>query len=249
MFYEGVKLVTQTNDVVAIIPARGGSKGIPKKNIQDFGGEPLISYTIKQALNCDFSRVLVVTDDSEIAEVARTAGAEVPFMRPKNISGDAAHMFLVYKHTLDWLKKQENYEPLAFACLLATTPFRKQKHLEKAIAMLRSGSFDWVYTTTECEHHPYRAMEKLDAEHIQPFFDLDASMMWANRQELPPLLRFNGAIISGLVKHVYGREEYNVTKGSGLSVGYISMEQIESLDIDTPLDLDFVRYVKEKFNR
>ena len=96
--------------VLAIIPARGGSKGLPGKNIKEMCGKPLIAWSIEEAKFCsDIDRIIVSTDDKEIAEVAKKYGAEVPFMRPAGLANDMASTIDVIFHTIEWLKKHQNY--------------------------------------------------------------------------------------------------------------------------------------------
>ena len=96
---------------LGLIPARGGSRGIKNKNIQTINGKPLIAYTIEQALNSNIDRVIVASDDEKIIKVAKKYGAECPFVRPKEISQSKSHAFEIYKYTINWLKKNENYLP------------------------------------------------------------------------------------------------------------------------------------------
>ena len=99
-------------EVLAIIPARGGSKGIPRKNLRDFAGAPLIAYSIVAALQAELvTRVIVSTDDHEIAEVARAWGAEAPFMRPAQFAQDDTTDLPVFEHALQWLRENQDYHP------------------------------------------------------------------------------------------------------------------------------------------
>ena len=119
---------------LAIVPARGGSKGIPKKNIKLLGEYPLIAYTIIAAkLSKKIDRVIVSTDSEEIAEVSKKYGAEVPFLRPAEISGDKSDDIEFFKHALDWLEKNENYTPDLIIHLRPTTPLRDHKIIDNAI--------------------------------------------------------------------------------------------------------------------
>ncbi|MBI3074834.1 MAG: acylneuraminate cytidylyltransferase family protein [Parcubacteria group bacterium] len=124
--------------VLAIIPARGGSKSLHKKNIYPLLGKPLIAYSIEAALaSKKITRVVVSTDDEEIASVAREYSAEVPFMRPKNIAGDRTLDLPVFQHALRWLKKNENYSPDLVVHIWATAPYRRKSDFDKAIAMIQ----------------------------------------------------------------------------------------------------------------
>jgi len=127
-------------DVLCVIPARGGSKGIPNKNIADLHGKPLISYTIEAARrSLAFSRIIVSTDSERIAEVARLHGAEVPFMRPKELASDRSVSCEVIDHLLAALAERENYRPHAFVTLYPTSPFRSPETLAYLVSKLAEG--------------------------------------------------------------------------------------------------------------
>jgi len=125
-------------DVLAIIPARGGSKGIPRKNIRQFSGTPLIAYSIAAGTQADLvTRVIVSTDDPEIADVARQFGAEVPFMRPKELAQDDTLDTPVFLHALKWLDEHEGYRPELVVQLRPTSPLRPVGLVDEAITKMR----------------------------------------------------------------------------------------------------------------
>ncbi|MBT3921890.1 MAG: acylneuraminate cytidylyltransferase family protein, partial [Nitrospina sp.] len=116
---------------ISLIPARGGSKGIPRKNLALLDGKPLIAYSIEESLNCSLiSRTIVSTDDPEIAEVARKYGAEAPFLRPSELAQDDTPDFPVFLHALEWLRANEDLSPDMFVQLRPTTPIRPSKIIE-----------------------------------------------------------------------------------------------------------------------
>ena len=122
---------------IAIIPARGGSKSVPRKNIRNICGKPLIYYSIKTALDSKkIDRVIVSTDDEEIGDIAKEYGAEVPFIRPSNISDDYSLDIEFYQHTLQWLKDNEEYEPDLVVNLRPTNPIRSSETVDDAIDCL-----------------------------------------------------------------------------------------------------------------
>jgi CMP-N-acetylneuraminic acid synthetase len=124
-------------EVLALIPARGGSKSIPRKNIVDFGGHPLIAYSIAAGLAAEtVTRVIVSTDDEEIAEVARRYGAETPFLRPAEHAGDQTPDLPVFTHALSWLQDNQGYKPDIVVQLRPTSPFRKVRHIDQAVYRL-----------------------------------------------------------------------------------------------------------------
>ena len=121
-------------EILALIPARGGSKGIPRKNIRDFAGYPLIAWSIAAALQAkSISRVIVSTDDREIAEVARQYGAETPFMRPQELAQDRTTDFPVFVHALKWLEDIEAYSPKIVVQLRPTSPIRPVDCVDSAV--------------------------------------------------------------------------------------------------------------------
>lgn len=124
-------------EVLALIPARGGSKSIPRKNIIDFAGYPLISYSIAAGLAAEtVTRVIVSTDDEEISEISRQYGAETPFLRPDKYAQDHTPDFPVFRHALDWLRIEEDYTPDIVVQLRPTSPFRKVRHIDEAVYRL-----------------------------------------------------------------------------------------------------------------
>ena len=124
-------------EVLALIPARGGSKSIPYKNIYPIRGKPLIAYTIIEAKRAKLvSRVIVSTDDEKIVKVARRYGAEVPFLRPKRYAGDLTPDLPVFQHAIRWLWRHERYRPDIMVHLWPTSPLRFSKHIDEGVRML-----------------------------------------------------------------------------------------------------------------
>lgn len=124
-------------EVLVVIPARGGSKGIPRKNIRMLAGYPLIAYSIAAGLAAEtVSRVIVSTDDGEIAQVARQYGAQVPFLRPAEYAQDLTPDLPVFQHTLNWLVEHEDYQPDIVVQLRPTSPFRRTWHIDQAVFRL-----------------------------------------------------------------------------------------------------------------
>lgn len=123
--------------IIAIIPARGGSKRLPGKNIKDFLGKPLIAWTIEEARNSKYiDRIIVSTDNKNIAKISLRFGADVPFMRPKSLASDTASSERVIMHALDWLKRNEKAEYDYFVLLQPTSPLRTVYHIDKSIEKL-----------------------------------------------------------------------------------------------------------------
>jgi pseudaminic acid cytidylyltransferase len=144
---------------IAVIPARGGSKRIPRKNIRDFCGKPMIAYSIEAALQSGcFDRVIVSTDDVEIAEIAKKYGAEVPFMRPAELSNDYAGTIPVIGHAIEWLMEQ-GLDPQLVCCLYATAPFITPEYLQQGLQQLKETEAAYAFTVTSYAFPIQRAIK------------------------------------------------------------------------------------------
>jgi pseudaminic acid cytidylyltransferase len=155
---------------VAIIPARGGSKRIPRKNIKMFSGKPMIAYSIEAALKSKlFNRVIVSTDDEEIADVAIHYGAEVPFIRPETLSGDYTGTIEVIAHAIDWLQEQDDV-PSGICCIYATAPFLQDEDLKKGLKTFNTGSWQYVFSATTFAFPIFRGFEKNSEQGLKMFF-------------------------------------------------------------------------------
>ncbi|HEX3244499.1 MAG TPA: acylneuraminate cytidylyltransferase family protein [Chloroflexota bacterium] len=175
---------------LAIIPARGGSKGVPRKNLRLLGGKPLIQWSIEAAhASKRLDRFIVSTDDEEIAEAARAVGAEVPFLRPMEYAQDATPDLPVFQHALRWLEEQEGYRPDAIVHLRPTLPFRPAGLIDAVIDRLSSTGADCVKSIVPVEQHPHK-MWRLEGEALLPFQD---TPLWRQvgpdypRQKLEPV--------------------------------------------------------------
>ncbi len=155
---------------VAMIPARGGSKRIPRKNIKEFLGKPIMAYSIEaaHAAGC-FDKIIVSTDDEEIAEVARRWGAETPFMRPNNISDDHATTVDVIKHTLTWFA--DSGQPIDnICCIYATAPFVESSDLNQGLKVIKESSFDYAFSVTSFPFPIQRAVKLNDNGSVDMFY-------------------------------------------------------------------------------
>ncbi len=184
-------------DVMALIPARGGSKSVPRKNLLKVAGKPLIAYSIGHAQACpSITRVLVSTDDDEIAEVARMYGADVPFKRPAEAATDAATDFQVFQHALNWLAENERYVPELVVHLRPTGPVREAVLIERAIQlMLQNPDADALRSVGTAEQTPYK-MWRIEDACLRPLIELpgypEAHSM--PRQKLPVAYWQNGYV-------------------------------------------------------
>lgn len=225
--------------VVALIPARGGSKGIKRKNIKQLNGKPLIAYTIEQAKRSkNVDRVIVSTDDDEIARISVKYGAEVPFMRPKELAKDDTPGIDPVIHCIKWLIENEKYS-FEYICLLqCTSPFRNFKQIDEAITKLYNFNADSIVSICESEVTPYW-MKKVDNDRISDF--LTDNKFYARRQDIPKVYRLNGAIYISKVGNILK----NRTWYTNNTLGYI-MDRISSIDIDDIIDFKFAEFLMKE---
>lgn len=154
---------------ICVIPARGGSKRIPQKNIKNFNGKPIIAYSIEAALNSNcFSHVIVSTDDSEIAKVAKQYGADVPFIRPEELSNDYVGTIPVIKHTIEWMDNHHHIDNVC--CLYATAPFIQSKILSKAYQQLIDSKKDYCFSVTSYAFPIQRALKIEQGNKVNMFY-------------------------------------------------------------------------------
>lgn len=154
---------------IAIIPARGGSKRIPGKNIKEFFGKPMIAWSIEAALESKcFDRVIVSTDDKEIAEIAKRYGAEVPFVRPANLSDDYMGTIPVIKHAVEWLNEYSQ-APNLVCCIYATAPFISSSDIKSGLEKLQKTDFDYAFSVTSYGFPIQRAIKINENENVEMF--------------------------------------------------------------------------------
>jgi len=155
---------------LCVIPARGGSKRIPRKNIKEFNGKPIIAYSIEAALKSScFDQVIVSTDDAEIAEVAKSFGASVPFMRPDELANDYASTIPVVKHAIEWFDDQVQ-APSEVCCLYATAPFVRASTIRKAYEQMQSTQADYCFTATSFAFPIQRAIKVTAENRVEMFY-------------------------------------------------------------------------------
>jgi N-acylneuraminate cytidylyltransferase len=155
---------------IAVIPARGGSKRIPRKNIKPFGGKPMIAWSIEAAKSSGlFDRIIVSTDDAEIAEVAKKWGAEVPFMRPAELSNDYAATTEVIAHATQWALDQ-GLDVEAVCCIYATAPFVETNDLKRGWDALSAGDWQYAFTVTDFAAPIFRSFKQTAEGGVEMFF-------------------------------------------------------------------------------
>lgn len=184
--------------IMALIPARGGSKGVPRKNIIPIAGKPLIAYSILHALDSKWiNRVVVSTDDEEIAQIAREWGAEVPFIRPAWCAEDMSPDIDVFRHALNWFSDQESYIPELVVHLRPPGPVRRVEHIDEAIALLLSHpEADAVRSVSLARQTPYKMWQVTSSGYLNPVLQLDEiqDCQSVPRQRLPPVYWQNGYV-------------------------------------------------------
>lgn len=154
---------------LAVIPARGGSKRIPRKNIKLFGGKPMIAWSIAAAQEtCVFDRIIVSTDDAEIASIAKEYGAEVPFMRPAELSDDYTLTSPVIAHAIHWYQ-EHGFDPQHVCCVYATAPFVQSKDILQGLRIIEQGNVDFAISVTSFPFPIQRAIRILPKGSIEMF--------------------------------------------------------------------------------
>lgn len=173
--------------IIGVIPARGGSKSIPLKNLKNFCGKPLIAWSIISAKNSKLDRVIVSTDSPEIAEIAKKYGAEVPFLRPSELAGDTIGMELVLKHAYEWLKNNENYDADAIMLLQSTSPLRQTFHIDDMLETFIKSDTDSIVSVNEtpANHTPYWTLVKNAEDKVTLWDGTSLHNMLTRRQDFP----------------------------------------------------------------
>ncbi|GHV54787.1 acylneuraminate cytidylyltransferase [Synergistales bacterium] len=217
--------------------ARGGSKGLPRKNILPLGGKPLIAYSIEALRESRYiSRIIVSTDDAEIAETARNFGAEVPFMRPAELASDGAPELLAWKHALHEAER-EGKTPDIFVSAPTTSPLRLPSDIDSAVETLIKTGCDMVVSVTESARSPYFNMVTRDAEgRTKIFARLPGEV--TRRQDAPPVYDMTTVVYAAKSSYVMAGD----TAMPG-DVRSIVVPRERAADIDTKLDFEFAEFL------
>jgi pseudaminic acid cytidylyltransferase len=212
---------------IAVIPARGGSKRIPRKNIRPFAGKPMIGHSIECALRSGlFDRVVVSTDDDEIAEVARQFGAEVPFQRPPELSDDHSGTTEVIAHAVRWLK-DDGTDVTAACCIYATAPFIREADLAAALAKLESGAWQYVFSATTFAFPIFRSFRMTAADGVEMFYP----QHFATRsQDLPEALHDAGQFYWGRVNAWLNNARFFEAESTVLTIPRWRVQDIDTLE-------------------
>lgn len=227
--------------MICIIPARGGSKGVPGKNIKEICGKPLIAWTIEAAKKAKgIDRVIVTTDDLAIAAVAQEYGAEVPFLRPAELSSDTASAIDVYLHATEYVMNVTDQKLDKFMVLLPTVPLRNEKHIEEALAQFERDGATTLISFAEAEV-PASWYHKLDEEGRVHNAGFGQGVTMTNRQNNETYIVPNGAIYILDYELLKNKRTYYCDN----TVAYI-MSREDSIDIDYPIDFEFAKCLMEK---
>ncbi len=219
-------------NIIALICARGGSKGILNKNIKIFDGEPLIVRSINQAKKLkEINRVIVSTDSKEIANIATVAGAEVPFMRPKNLAEDNSSEWLVWRHALESIKKLDGDYPDILIVVPVTSPLRVEDDLRKCLNEFNKGNADIVITVTKSHRNPYFNMVKINQKGLASLV-IPQGKTITRRQESPEV--YDMTTVAYVTTPKFILEKDGIFSGK---VGHVQIPTERAIDIDNPFDL------------
>lgn len=226
---------------LAVIPARGGSKRIPRKNIKPFGGKPMIAWSILAAIDSQcFDRIIVSTDDAEIADIANIYGAETPFLRPAHLSDDHTGTIPVIAHTIEW--QNNNGQSVSQACCIyPTAPFIQTQDIQSGLAVLDDPSIDYAFSATNFAYPIQRAFRITAANRVQMF---ESENFEKRTQDLEPA--FHDA-----AQFYWGRATAwlsNQCLFSGASAPVL-LSRYRVHDIDTPEDLQEAEFLFDYLKR
>lgn len=225
-------------DILVVIPARSGSKGIPGKNIKKLHGKPLINYTIEAAKEIfENSQVIVSTDDKEIAEIAASHGANIPFLRPKDLAQDDSSTRDVILHFVDYFDLKKSM-PSVIVLLQVTSPLRNSKHLNEALDLFFHKDCDMVVSVTESKTSPYF---NLYEENKEGYLQKSKDGAFTRRQDVPPVYEYNGAIYIFKTKSIVESEMKDFEK-----ITKYVMSKNDSVDIDDEVDWKIAEYILTK---
>jgi CMP-N-acetylneuraminic acid synthetase len=221
--------------------ARGGSKGLPRKNILDFHGKPLIGWSIEQAKEVkNLDRIIVSTDSNEIASIALYYGAEVPFIRPPELSGDASSELMAWRHALEFCRDKEGYMPDTFVSIPTTSPLRLSSDITECIEDFYAGGADIVISISKSDRNPYFNMVKIDEQNYASLL-IQSNKVIANRQQAP--IAYNVSTVA------YVADSNFVLSADNIFAGKVRGHTIPSeraVDIDTKLDFAFAEYLMSR---
>jgi CMP-N-acetylneuraminic acid synthetase len=232
-------------NMIAFIFARGGSKGLPGKNIRSLAGKPLIAWSIEHALAVKrIERVIVSTDSQEIADVARQYGAEVPFIRPKELALDDSPEWLAWQHALEYLKETEEVFPEAILSVPTTAPLRAVIDLNNCLDEYEKGNIDVVVTVTEALRSPYFNMVKKNADGTIDLV-IPPSNALTRRQDAPSV--YDMATVAYVLRTEFVMTHQSIFEGK---VAAVDVPLERAIDIDTITDFKMAEfYLSQQGNK
>ena len=233
--------MNSTIQILAIIPARGGSKTVPRKNIQPLGGHPLIAYSIAAGLQAQrVTRVIISTDDEEIAEIGRSYGADTPFLRPASLAQDETVDLPVFKHALEWLAENESYQPEIVVQLRPTSPLRPPDCVDRAIEILLDNTDgDSVRGVIPSGQNPYKMWRISSEGNLQLLIDSDFDEPYnMPRQQLPQTYWQTGHIDAIRASTILAKGSM-----SGDNILPLIMDPLYAIDIDTAKDHQHAEWI------
>lgn len=234
-------------EVLAVIPARGGSKGIPRKNVRLIAGKPLIAWMIEASRAARLvTRVIVSTDDSEIAKIAQAYGAEIPFMRPAEIAADLSADVEFLSHALEILAA-DGYHPDVVLRLPPTSPLTTAAHINEGIeTLLADDTLDAVRPIVEAPKHPYKFWKIAeDGKHLEPFLPTSFTG-FDEPHNLPRQLFPKVYMHTGAMDVMRTRTILDLKSTSGKRLGFFHMSLEDSVNIDHPLDFEIAELLLKK---
>jgi len=223
--------------VVGVVLARDGSKGLPGKNLARLGGRPLIAHTILAARGArTLDRVILTTDSPAIAAVGRRYGAEVPFLRPKDLARDTTHTPPVIEHAVRFLERREGCHVDIVVTLQPTSPFRRPEHIDRGVRMLAADPrLDSVVAVKEAAIPPFWVFRTRRGR-LVPFVSDGTDYFLKERQQLERTVQPNGALYVTR-RRLLAERGILVSAFNGGAAGYVLMDPLTSVDIDGPMDL------------
>lgn len=227
------------SEIIAVIFARGGSKGLPKKNILELGGKSLLARAIEVGQSLDrIKKVVISTDSEEIASLARSLGAEVPFLRPAILATDEAPEWLAWRHAVETLRSMgEKFDTLL--SLPPTSPLRSLNDVECCLDVFQAGNLDGVITVRECDRNPYFNVVHKDSSNL---FRLVLDGKFSRRQDAPTV--YEMTTVAYVVKADFILSADRLFDGK---LRAVKIPRDRAIDIDTPFDMTVAKVVLEQF--
>lgn len=227
-------------NTLCVIGARGGSKGLPGKNVRPLLGKPMIAWSIEQAFACpEISRVIVSTDHPEIADVARAHGAEVPFVRPADLSNDTAGKWGVWRHALDFVEHEQHWPVDWFVDLDCTSPLRESADIQAAIALMLREQVDCVMSICEARKNPYFNLLEYEGAYLH--LSKVPPHPVVSRQSAPAVFEQVASIYVFRPQHLRDAKKFF----EGRTIGY-PMPPERSLDVDSELDFKMIELLMQE---